>query len=212
MGDIGLINIIFLLVTAIVGYLLGSLNSSVIVSKAYGKDIRQHGSGNAGTTNTLRVLGKFAALLVLIGDMLKGILACIIGYFIMKYAGFSSEVGLILSGIFAVVGHNWPVYFGFRGGKGVLTTFAVVLCMDWRMALICLGLFIILVAITKYVSLGSIVVATIFAILGIPFGKSLVFIVLSWCLALMIILRHRANIVRLLNGNENKITDKRKSK
>lgn len=120
------------------GYLLGSLNTAVIVGKIYGKDISSHGSKSAGLTNTLRVLGKSAAAFVLAGDILKGIIACLIGLRlgVYVYSGEASDcVSLLAAGAGAVLGHNWPVYFGFKGGKGALTAVTVLFMLDWVMAL-----------------------------------------------------------------------------
>src|SRR5580658_3817764 len=139
------------------GYLLGSLNTAVIVGKIYGKDIRSHGSKSAGLTNTLRVLGKSAAVLVLVGDIVKGIVACLIGLRIGVYvqSGAAVEcVSMLAAGAGAVIGHNWPVYFGFKGGKGMLTAAAVMFMVNWVMTLISFGLFVIVVAVSRYVSLG----------------------------------------------------------
>ena len=112
--------------STLIGYLLGSMNSSLIVGRFYGVDIRKHGSGNAGTTNALRTLGKKAALLVLAGDALKGILAYIAGFLI-----YDGQLGGMLAGTSAILGHIWPVFFGFKGGKGVLTSLAVLFLIDW---------------------------------------------------------------------------------
>ncbi|MDP4182682.1 MAG: glycerol-3-phosphate acyltransferase, partial [Bacillota bacterium] len=103
-----------IILTCVIGYLLGSLNSSLIIGKIYGVDVRKHGSGNAGATNTLRTLGKKAALFVTLGDVFKGIIACLLGYFLL------GNDGLMSAGIGAIIGHNWPLYFKFKGGKGVL--------------------------------------------------------------------------------------------
>src|SRR6476660_1554975 len=119
------------------GYLLGSLNTAVIAGKIYGKDIRSHGSKSAGLTNTLRVLGKSAAVFVFAGDILKGIVACLIGLRLAVYAqaGEANDcVSLLAAGARAVIGHNWPVYLGFKGGKGMLTAAAVLFTFDWRMS------------------------------------------------------------------------------
>src|SRR5438874_2175280 len=147
------------------GYLLGSLNTAVIVGKIYGKDISSHGSKNAGLTNTLRVLGKSAAVFVLAGDILKGVIACLIGLRIgvYVYSGEAADcVSLLAAGAGAVMGHNWPVYFGFKGGKGALTAVSVLFMFNWVMALICLGLFVMIVALTRYVSLGAISASVFF--------------------------------------------------
>lgn len=198
-------DILLIIITGIVGYLLGSINSSLVVGKFYGVDVRQHGSGNAGATNTLRTLGKKAAIIATLGDMIKGFIACIIGLLLAK------QMGIMTAGILAIIGHNWPIYFKFKGGKGVLTSLAVVVMMDPKIALILLGIFIIIVAITRYVSLGSIVATVLFPILAATlFKKPLEFIIYSSILALMIVFRHRTNIGRILKGTESKLGAKKK--
>jgi glycerol-3-phosphate acyltransferase PlsY len=193
------------------GYLLGSLNTAVIVGKFYGKDVRSHGSKSAGLTNTLRVLGKSAALLVLAGDILKGVIACLIGLRLGVYA-YSGEakdcLSLLAAGAGAVMGHNWPVYFGFKGGKGALTAAAVMFMVNWVMALISLGLFVAIVLLTRYVSLGTICAALIFvAVSFLPvFGTTFYFHIFACLMALVIIVKHRENIRRLLSGTENKLS------
>lgn len=196
---------ILMIVCGVVGYLLGSINTSLVVGKFYGIDVRMHGSGNAGTTNTLRVLGKTAAIMVLAGDILKGIIACIAGGLI---TGDGS--GVMAAGMGAILGHNWPLYFGFKGGKGVLTSAAVVFMMDWKAGLIVLGVFAVLVAVTRYVSLGSIIAAFLFPVVSLLLGRDLLFIVFAAAIALLIIARHRANIVRLVKGTESKLGEKSK--
>lgn len=193
------------------GYLLGSLNTAVIVGKIYGKDIRSHGSKSAGLTNALRVLGKPAAALVLAGDVLKGIVACLIGLRLGVYAhsgGATECVSILAAGAGAVLGHNWPAYFGFKGGKGALTAVAVLFMVDWTMALICLGLFVVIVAGTRFVSLGTISATAFFAVLSFlpTFGKTPYFHAFALVMALTIIFKHRANIQRLLSGTENKLS------
>lgn len=193
------------------GYLLGSLNTAVIVGRLYGKDIREHGSKSAGLTNTLRVLGKSAAVLVLAGDLLKGVVACLIGWRLGVYvqSGQAVEcVSLLAAGAGAVLGHNWPVYFGFKGGKGALTAATVMFMIDWRMALTSLGLFVLLIASTRYVSLGTIGASVFFvAISFLPvFEHTVYFQVFAGLMALVIIFKHRENIRRLLSGTENKLS------
>lgn len=194
-----------------VGYLLGSLNTAVIVGKIYGKDIRSHGSKSAGLTNTLRVLGKSAAVMVLAGDILKGIIACLIGLQIGVYvhSGEATDcVSLLAAGAGAVIGHNWPVYFGFKGGKGALTAATVMFMINWLMALISLGVFVLIVASSRYVSLGTMCAAVFFvAISFVPaFGNTFYFHIFASLIALIIIFRHRENILRLLSGTENKLS------
>lgn len=194
----------------VIGYLLGGLNAGVIVGKIYGKDIRNYGSKSAGLTNTLRVLGKTAAALVLVGDVAKGVLACYIGLGLGAYVysgGKSDCVTLLAAGAGAVIGHNWPPYFGFKGGKGALTGIAVLFMLDWRMALICLGLFIAIVALTRYVSLGTMLATFCFFVISfLPiFNHTFYFSIFSFAMAFIIIFKHRLNVRRLLSGTENKL-------
>ena len=192
--------VILLILSSVAGYLLGSANSSLIVGRFYGVDVRKHGSGNAGTTNTLRTLGKKAALFVLLGDILKGLLAYLAGYYIT-----GSTLGGMVCGTAAIFGHVWPVYFSFKGGKGVLTSLAVLLMIDWSIALVLLGIFLVIVLLTRYVSLGSIIGAVLFPILSLILGRSTETVVFSALIAVLIIFMHRTNIKRLLKGTESKI-------
>ncbi|MBN6204978.1 glycerol-3-phosphate 1-O-acyltransferase PlsY [Ralstonia pickettii] len=205
-----MIDILKLLAALVSGYLLGSLNTAVIVGKVYGKDIRSHGSKSAGLTNTLRVLGKPAAAFVLVGDILKGVIACFIGLFLGVY--FSSGeavdcVSLLAAGAGATIGHNWPVYFRFRGGKGALTAVSVLFMADWVIGLLCISLFVIIVAFTRYVSLGTVCATILIAVISfIPiFGHTLYFNIFTCLMAIIIVLKHMKNIKRLLSGTENKL-------
>lgn len=192
-----------LILAGVIGYLLGSANTSIIVGKFYGVDVRQHGSGNAGATNTLRTLGKKAALFVSLGDVLKGVISCLIGLLL------AGDLGIMIGGLAAVVGHNWPIYFGFKGGKGIFTTFAVILMMDWKIGLILLGVFIIIVAITRYVSLGSIIGSALFPMVALLLGKTTEFVLAALVLGLLAIVRHRSNIARIMKGTESKLGAKK---
>lgn len=192
-----------LVLAAVVGYLLGSANTSLIVGKFYGVDIRKHGSGNAGATNALRTLGKSAAVFVGIGDVLKGVIACLAGLYL------AGDTGLMLGGLAAIIGHNWPVYFGFKGGKGIFTSFSVVLMMDWKLGLMLVGVFIVIVALTRYISLGSMTAAALFPVTGFVFGRSAEFIIFAAVIAVLAIARHHANIRRILNGTESKFGSKK---
>src|ERR1700753_559217 len=163
-----------ILIALAAGYLLGSFSTAIIVGKLYGKDITSLGSKSAGLTNTLRVLGRFAALLGLAGDILKGVIACLVGLWLAYYAhaGEASDcVSLLPAGAGAIIGHNWPLYFAFKGGKGALTGAAVLFMFDWVMALICVGVFVLIVAATRYVSLGTISAGR--AVLGLFFFADL---------------------------------------
>jgi len=198
-----------LILSAIAGYLLGSVNTSLVLGKLfYKKDVRQYGSGNAGATNTLRTLGKIAAIMVVAGDFLKGVLACLIGKWLAGETSAGVYGGIYMAGIMAVIGHNWPLYFGFKGGKGVMTAFAAVLMFSPPAALICLLGFILVVAITRYVSLGSIIGGAAFPLVAWILGEQLFLILTGVLLALLIIFRHSSNISRLLNGNEKKLSFK----
>lgn len=196
--------VIALILSCIAGYLLGSANSSLIVGRFYGVDVRKHGSGNAGTTNTLRTLGKKAALFVLPGDILKGLLAYLAGYYITGNA-----LGGMVGGTAAILGHVWPIYFGFKGGKGVLTSLAVLLMIDWPIALLLLGIFAVIVLLTGYVSLGSIIGAVLFPVLSLVFGRNLETIIFSALIAALIVFMHRTNIKRLIKGTESRIGSKK---
>jgi len=190
---------VLVILSGVVGYLLGSINSSIIVGRLYKIDIRQYGSGNAGMTNTLRTLGKKAAFFVLIGDILKGILSYLIG---LALAG---NTGAMLAGTCAILGHNWPIYFGFKGGKGALTSIAVLFMMNAEIAAIILITFVIVVALTRYVSLGSIIGAALFPVLAIAFRQNAGFVIFAFLICLIVIFRHRSNISRIMNGTESKL-------
>lgn len=216
-----------LFICAICGYLLGSINSSLIVGKFYGVDVRNYGSGNAGTTNVLRTLGKKAAAFTFIGDFLKGIIACLVGSGLISLcllvfgdAVFGTvtnpaQIGLMAAGAFSVFGHNWPVYFGFKGGKGVLTTFSVLLMMGPIPALFALLFFIIVVALTRYISLGSMLAGVflpvfvgVTSLFDLHWGveETVSYLIFTIPLVLLLIVRHRKNIVRLIHGTENKFS------
>ena len=206
-------------ITTVIAYLLGSVNSAIIVGKLHKIDIREHGSGNAGLTNTLRVLGKSSAVCVLLGDILKAVIAIGITIVISKFEFFPNEyfnIASQLAGVAVVLGHIFPVYYGFKGGKGVLTSITVMFMINWEISLICLLLFIVIVAITKFVSLGSILAAFAFPclVLGsvkIPFlTDRFDMLVFSIILAAIVIIKHRTNIGRLVQGKENKLSFKKK--
>lgn len=187
------------MLVVIIGYLLGSINSAVIYSKLRGEDIRNTGSGNAGATNILRTYGKGAAAIVVVGDIAKGILAVLIGR-ILGGAHLSYFAGLS-----AVLGHNYPLYFGFRGGKGILTSLAVMLMISPKQAVIAMVFAIVVIAVTRYVSLGSILGSILFGILIAIFSTDLWLILVSAAVVLLAVLRHIPNIRRLCNGTERKL-------
>ena len=198
-----------LLLMTVMGYLFGSLNFAVIIGKLFYKtDVRQHGSGNAGATNVQRTLGSKAAAFVALGDFLKGIAA----YFIASLVGGVYEQPVLFAcicGFAAVIGHNYPLYFHFKGGKGILTSLGLSFAIDWRAALITLAVSILIMALTRYVSLGSILgcIANVGLILLFDSEPLKVwFIVL---LAVLAVIRHHANIKRLIKGEEAKLGAKK---
>ncbi len=203
-------SIALLLLVAVIGYLLGSVNTSIIVGKLlYGKDVRDMGSGNAGATNTLRSLGKKAAVLVLGGDALKGVLACLIGRYVAGQTAEGVWMGMYVAGFTAVIGHNWPVYFGFRGGKGVLTSAAVLLTIAPPPALCCLAVFVMVLALGRRVSLGSILAAATFPVFAWFLGEPVALVAVGALMAVLIIVRHHGNIRRLIDGTEPRIGERK---
>ncbi|WP_018133210.1 glycerol-3-phosphate 1-O-acyltransferase PlsY [Effusibacillus pohliae] len=187
--------------SALIGYLLGSISFSYLVGRyKAGIDIREHGSGNAGATNTLRVLGKQAALIVFVADALKGVFSVFIGYLVTK-----SDAGMAVGGLAAIVGHNWPVFFGFRGGKGVATTIGVVISVVFLPGLYAGAIAILLLLATRIVSLASLVFLTILPVTVLLSGRPAVYFWMSIVMAAMSYWRHRSNIVRLVQGKENRL-------
>ena len=192
--------------TLLVSYLLGCFNGSVMTSHFIIRDdVRQHGSGNAGLTNFYRTYGARYALCVIICDMGKTVLACLIGGYLMHWVVGDWTLGLLIAGIGCELGHMFPVFFGLRGGKGILSVGVLVLLLDWRVALIAWGLFVSLWLLTRYVSLGS-VAATASMPVSVFFllGHNWLYTVLSAAIAALVIWCHRGNIQRLLSGTEKK--------
>lgn len=196
---------------AILAYLLGSIPSSVWVGRAmYNKDVREHGSGNAGATNTFRVLGKKAGSLVLVMDIAKGLLAASLVWLLPKGWVLTDSVQFVnlqlLFGLLSVVGHIFPVFSGFKGGKGIATLLGMVLAIHLVPALVCLALFVALLLLTKYVSLSSIIATVSFPLLLIFIFKAdePLFLAFGVSAAIMVVLTHQKNIKRLVEGNENK--------
>ena len=190
----------------LVSYLLGCFNGSVMTSHFITRDdVRQHGSGNAGLTNFYRTYGARYALCVIICDMGKTVLACLIGGYLMHWVVGDWTLGLLIAGIGCELGHMFPVFFGLRGGKGILSGGVLVLLLDWRVALIAWGLFVSLWLLTRYVSLGS-VAATASMPVSVFFllGHNWLYTVLSAAIAALVIWCHRGNIQRLLSGTEKK--------
>ncbi len=193
------------ILVCVIAYLLGNFATAYLVSKAAGKiDIRNYGSGNAGSTNVLRVLGAKPAAIAFLGDVLKGVAAVMIGRYL---AGSNGE---LLAGIFAVIGHNWPIVLGGKGGKGIATTIGVMLPIDPLIVVFIIIAGVIIITTTKYVSLASVSGVLIFPIAMIITQKPLEYIIFSLILSAMAVYRHRSNIGRLLKGTESKIGQKKK--
>lgn len=205
----------YTIAVGVVAYLIGSINSSILISKAVmGKDIRESGSGNAGATNMLRTMGKKYAIITLVIDILKGVVSLLLAKLAINFGAY--EVSMYVAGVAAVVGHNFPVFFGFKGGKGVATSLGVILLLDWKIGLITLVIALAIMAISKYVSLGSVMAAFVFVIIQIVVmiatdSFDITRLVCVVILGGLLIIRHRANIKRLLNGTENKLGSKKKS-
>ncbi len=209
------------IIIAIIAYCIGSINFSVIISKKVaGFDVREKGSGNAGSTNVLRTVGKKAAVLTLICDILKGVVAIIISIIVGNIIeGANKELLLQIAGIAVVIGHTFPIFFGFKGGKGVATSLGILLMSNWKIGLICLVFALVLMLLTKMVSLGSCGAAILFPVLTLFIndsytvltdGKSgTTYLIYSIILAVIVLYNHRSNIKRLLNGTENKISFKK---
>lgn len=210
------------IIMAIIAYLIGSINFSIIISKKIaGFDVREKGSGNAGTTNMLRSVGKKAAAITLVCDILKGVISIVIAIIVGKIAkNFDKELLLQIAGIAVVLGHTFPIFFGFKGGKGVATSLGVLLMSNWQIGLICLVFALVLMALTRMVSLGSCTAAVLFPVLTLFINQHYtvltdgkngnVYFVYSVILAIIVLYNHRENIKRILNGTENKLSFSKK--
>lgn len=192
--------------TLLVSYLLGCFNGSVMTSHFIIRDdVRQHDSGNAGLTNFYRTYGARYALCVIVCDMGKTVLACLIGGYLMHWVAGDWTLGLLIAGIGCELGHMFPVFFGLRGGKGILSGGVLVLMLDWRVALIAWGLFAVLWLTTRYVSLGSVAATASMPVsVFLLMGHNWLYTVLSAAVAALVIWCHRGNIRRLLTGTEKK--------
>ena len=206
----------------LIGYVCGLFQTAYIYGRINGIDIREHGSGNSGTTNALRVLGKKAGLIVFAGDILKILAAGFLVTVLFNQGDFFGDRAALYklyAGLGAVLGHNFPFYLNFKGGKGIAVTSGLILMMDWRITILCLIAFALTVGLTSYVSLGSLVITALFMISWIFLGQTgrlaltpahlpesyvLVFLIVA-----MAYWRHRANIKRLIAGTESKIGQKK---
>lgn len=204
------------MICLIAGYLCGLLQSGYFYGKTHKIDIRKYGSGNSGTTNALRVMGPKAGAVVFFGDFLKSLLPCLAVRLVFQNQPEMIYVLILYTGFGVILGHNYPFYLQFKGGKGIAATAGLIMATDLRMTLLCLTSFILIVLITRYVSLGSLVVATIFLIWMCVFGsmgaygigQNLLpeFYIVAALISGQAFWRHRANIGRLIHGKENKIS------
>ena len=208
------------IIIAIIAYLIGSINFSIIISKRMaGFDVREKGSGNAGTTNMLRSVGVKAAAITLLCDILKGVVVILIAILIGNIVdGLDDALLVQLAGIFVIIGHTFPIFFGFKGGKGIATSLGVLLMINWQIGLICLVFALILMVITRMVSVGSIAAAILFPVLVIFIGQNYIVPVNNWSylifsiiVAVLVLFNHRENLKRIFTGKENKISFKKSS-
>lgn len=217
---------------AFLAYLTGSINTSVILSKSiYGEDVRDSGSGNAGATNMLRTYGAGIAVLTLICDILKGaLLVLLAGWLDILFSSYFKGYPMsdfeqaylfnnlkYIVGLFVVLGHDFPIWFGFRGGKGVATSLGVILALNWQIGLIVLAIALLLMIFSRYVSLGSVIGAVVYPFIVLTYilaggenlAKNTVYLIMAFSLAFLLIIKHHSNIKRLKNGTENKLFAKK---
>ncbi len=199
----------------IIAYLIGSVNFSVIISKRVaGFDVREKGSGNAGTTNMLRSVGKGAAAITLICDILKGVVAIGIAMLLGSIIPNVDKALLVqIAGIFVIIGHTFPVFFKFKGGKGIATSLGILLMINWQIGLICLVFALVLMTLTRMVSLGSVAAAILYPVLTLFITEHYLvpgsYLIFSIIVAVIVLFNHRSNIKRILTGTENKISFKK---
>lgn len=209
------------IIIAIIAYAIGSINFSILISKKIaGFDVREKGSGNAGTTNMLRSVGKKAAAITLLCDILKGIVAILIALIAGKIVKNVDRAVLVqIAGILVVVGHTFPIFFEFKGGKGVATSLGVIMMINWKIGLICLVFALAIMAFSRMVSMGSIGAAILFPVLTLFINTNFIvqasgmkYFIFSIILAAIVIFNHRENIKRIASGTENKLSFKNTNK
>lgn len=213
-----LLTVLGILLLTVAPYILGCSNGAILVSKYILRDdIRTHGSGNAGLTNFSRVFGGKLTLLVVLADVLKavfGVLLGVLGAHLLQRAGITAVTDLrakYIAGLFCELGHMFPVMFGFRGGKGIMSGGIIAIMIDWRVAVVVWGSFLILAAATKYVSLGSISTGILFPIMAWVLYRDPMCLVFALLVGGLIVFQHRSNIQRLIHGNENKFSFHKKA-
>jgi len=192
------------IIAIVVSYFIGNISPAIIIGKMMGIDIRSQGSGNAGTTNVLRVIGKKAAIATFVIDVLKGSVAVLIGSYI------DGQTLAMVCGLAAFIGHIWPMVFGFKGGKGIATAFGVVIAIEPLMGITALVPAILIIAITRRVSVGSLVIAILFPFIAYYYDPN--YLLWSIAIAIIVLIKHRNNIKRLFKGEEPKLSFKKKEK
>lgn len=198
--------VIPVMITAVIAYLLGNLNGAVLISRLVAhEDVRTKGSGNAGLTNFTRNYGAAASIFVIAIDVGKAVAACLLGGLLLKGYGRYMD-GVALGGLFVILGHDFPALLGFKGGKGILSGVTVALMLDWRIGLFVFGIFLLAYALTKYVSLGSVLSSGAFGPIYalVHWGEGWFPIVVGFILSGLLVWMHRGNIVRLIKGEERK--------
>lgn len=219
-----------IIIVAAFGYFIGSISFSILVTRYFKNksDIRKMGSGNAGFTNVLRSVGTLPAILTMIGDFSKGIVACLLGKWIFSTLHFPGvpefciiQYGAYIAGVACLIGHVYPCFFEFKGGKAVLTALSMIIMTDWRVAALCLSVFLLIVFTTRLVSLGSILAAVSYPIITfcvtyfydylgngrqVTFGYIVIVSTISLLVGAFVIYKHKKNLIRLLNGEEKKIS------
>ena len=197
-----------IIIVAAIGYLFGNISSGILIAKLYGvHDIRKQGSGNAGTTNVLRTLGWVPSVLTLVGDCLKGLIPALLGKWL------AGDIGLLVGGTAAIIGHDYPALFGFKGGKGIATSWGLIFAVNPWIALILLALVLLIVGFSRYMSVGSLSAAVLYPVLTAIFKHGsehyLAFILFACFASVLTIFCHRANIARLFRREENRLDFKK---
>lgn len=204
--------ILLSVLVAVASYLLGCISTGLIVSGKQGVDIRNSGSKNTGASNVLRVLGLKSGLVTFVGDFLKATIACLLGYFLLPGETFGiAQFGPMLGGLFAVIGHNWPVFYGFKGGKGIASSTAVILFVNPLWGAVSILLCLAVIVLTRFVSLGSMTMLfSFFVLICVTHWGQWALCLFAAALFAMCMYRHRANVGRLLKGTENKLGNRAK--
>lgn len=204
--------VLVIAVVAAAAYFLGCFNGAVIVSKyILRNDVRNHGSGNAGLTNFYRTFGGPLTFVVILCDVLKAVIAVLIGMNVLGLVMNAPTLGKYIAALFCLVGHMFPIMFGFKGGKGILSGGTIAFMLDWRLALVCWGCFLLLAILTKWVSLGSIVAGATFPVMTWVIYQDLLLTLLGLIIGGLIVWKHRGNLRRILKGEESKFSFHRKS-